>query len=95
MANAITCPSCKTEIEITEVMRSQLTAQIHTKLKADVAAKQAELNSAKKQLEQERMAVEASRETVDDQVRAGIEAQRGKLVAEANKKALEEVAVEM
>jgi len=29
MANAITCPSCQTEIEINEVMRSQLTAQRH------------------------------------------------------------------
>ena len=28
LANSITCPSCQTEIEINEVLRSQLTTQI-------------------------------------------------------------------
>lgn len=61
MTNSITCPSCKTEIEINEVMRSQLTAQIRGEVEAEVAAKYVELNLAKQELEQQRNAVEASR----------------------------------
>ena len=87
MPNAITCPSCQTEIEISEVMRSQLTEQIRTELEADAALKRAELDAAKKQLEQERSTVEASRQSIDEQIHTGIAVQREKLVAEANKRA--------
>ena len=34
MTTAVTCPSCHTEIEITEVMRSQLTEEIRNEMEA-------------------------------------------------------------
>jgi hypothetical protein len=95
LANSITCPSCQTEIEINEVLRSQLTAQIRGEVDADVAAKQAELADAKKLMEQERAAVEVARKSVDEQVCAGIEVQRKKLAAEAHQKAVDDLTVEM
>ena len=51
MANALTCPSGQTEIEIAEVMRPYLAAQIRTELEENAPAKQAELEAAKSQLE--------------------------------------------
>ncbi|MDM4018170.1 DUF2130 domain-containing protein [Roseiconus lacunae] len=95
MANSITCPSCKTEIEINEVMRSQLTAQIRGEMEADVAARCEELDVAKQELERQRDAVEASRLAVEDQVRKGVESQSKTLRKEAELKAREVVEVEL
>ena len=53
MSNSITCPSCQTEIEITEVVRSQLTAEIRGELEAHAASQQAELDEQRKQLAEE------------------------------------------
>ena len=95
MANSITCPSCETTIEINEVLRSQLTTQIRGEMEADVAAKRAELNTVRLELEQQRAAVEASRLEVSEQISKGIDARRAALVNEANQKAREDIAVEM
>ena len=95
MANAITCPSCQTEIEITEVLRAQLSEQVRAEFKADTALKQAELDVTRNQLEQDRRALDASRQTIDEQVRSGIEGQRDELATEAKRKALEDLSVEM
>lgn len=95
MASSITCPNCKTEIEITEVMRSQLTTQIRAELEADVAAKHAELRAASSQLDRRRAEVEALQKTIDEQVRAGVESQRERLLADAAKAASENLAVEI
>lgn len=95
MANSITCPNCKAEFELNEVMRSQLTTQIRAEMEADVAAKRAQLKAAQEELEQQRSAIEESRLAVNDQIRQGIEGQRAALIAEANKKAQDELAIEM
>ena len=60
MNSTITCPKCQNEFEITEVIRSQLTAQIRGELDVEAAKRQAELDAAKKELDQERAAVQPS-----------------------------------
>jgi len=95
VANSITCPSCNTEIQINEVMRSQLTAQIRSEMEAGVAAKRAELNAAQQELDRQRAAVDASRLSVDEQIRNGIELQRTAISEDIRRKAREDLAVEI
>lgn len=95
LANSITCPSCKTEIEVNEVLRSELTSQIRSEMGAELSAKRAELNNTKQELEKQRAEVDAARDAVEDQIRKGIEAQRSSVVLEAQQKARADLAVEL
>ena len=54
MSNLISCPSCRTEIEITEALEAQLTAQIRREMGAELKAKQAELSLAHSKLADQR-----------------------------------------
>jgi hypothetical protein len=76
-------------------MSAQLTTQIRADLEAEFAREQARLTTASGQLEEERAAIQAARDAIDAQVRAGIEAQREKLVAEATAEAREDMMVEI
>ena len=95
MSNAITCPSCRTEIEVTEVMRSQLTGEIRREMEAGVRARQAELDAAAKELTGQREQLEAARSAIDEQIKAGVETQKQQLSAEAAKKAREDMTLEL
>lgn len=95
MTNAITCPNCQTEIEISEVMRAQLTAQIRADLRVEAEKQQAKLNEAKENLEKEREAIETERKAVQQQIREGIESQKQKLLEDARKQAAADMAVEI
>lgn len=95
MSHSITCPRCRSEFEISEVMRSQLTDQIRAEFELEAATRDAEMEAARKQLDAERAKIVAARESIDDQVKTQLESQRAKLVAKARREAAEELAVEL
>lgn len=95
MATAVTCPSCKTEFEITEVMRSQLSAEIRDKMDADVRAQKSKLEKAAKELDKQRRELEATQVEIDEHIRLGIEAQKKQLLEDATNKARTELTVEL
>jgi len=74
MANTITCPSCKTEIEITEVMSAQLAEKVRADVEAEMAPKRQALDAQAKNLKEQQTKVEQAQKTVDDQVRQRVEA---------------------
>lgn len=95
MNSTITCPRCRNDIEISEVMRSQLTEQIRTEFESDTAAKQAELEAERAQLRTARADCQSALKSVEDQIRARVESQKAKLTSEARLQAAEELAVEL
>lgn len=94
MSGSITCPRCRNEFEITEVMRSQLTDQIRSEFDAVAAERAAELEAARAELQKERTQLEAAKSEVEERVRQRIDAARHELVAESRKRAEEEFLVE-
>ena len=95
MSNLISCPSCRTEIEITEALEAQLTAQIRREMDSELKAKQAELKVAHNQLADQRQSLADEQAAFANKVKAGIDAERSKIQAEAKKSAAEALALEM
>ena len=95
MSNLISCPSCRTEIEITEALETQLSAEIRREMDVELNAKQAELKLARKQLSEQQQLLAEEQEAFATKVKAGIEAERSKILAEAKKSASESLALEM
>src|SRR5262245_32681747 len=95
MKSTITCPRCRNEFEVTEVMRTQLTDQIRAEFEAGAAARQAELEAMRIELNNERAEVESARMGLDEQVRAQVATARQHIVAEARQQATDELTVEL
>ena len=95
MSNLISCPSCRTEIEITEALETQLTTQIRSKMDGELKAKQAEIKIAHSQLADQRQSLADEQAAFATKVKAGIAAERSKILAEAKKSASESLALEM
>lgn len=95
MNDAITCPRCHFEFEITEVMRAQITSEVRTEFESEAAARQAELNAAKRELEKERLDIKAARLAIEGEVRAQVASQRDAILKEARKSAENELTAEL
>ncbi|MEZ6096876.1 MAG: hypothetical protein R3C03_22090 [Pirellulaceae bacterium] len=76
MNTALTCPSCKAKIEITEVMRSQLTTEIRDELEADIRAKRRDLEGELKDLHERRQKIDLLETQIDTRIRDGIDAEK-------------------
>ncbi len=95
MSNLIACPNCHTEIEISAALESQLTNQIRNQLESELRGKRAEFNVAQSQLLAQQQALVAERDTLAQQIQKGIDAERTKIVAAAQKQAAESLTLEM
>ena len=95
MSNTITCPSCKTEIEITEVMSAQLAEKIKADIETEMAPRRQALEAQAKEFKEQQAKLEKAQEAVDEQVRERVAKQRGKLLEEAKKQAADDLAVEL
>ena len=95
MTTAVTCPSCQTEIEITEVMRSQLTEEIRNEMEAGVRSKKRELDVLAKSLDEQQRKVESAQAEIDERIRVGVAAEKKQLLDDAVKKARADLAVEI
>lgn len=95
MSDTITCPNCSCEIEITEVMSAQLTAQIRTGLEEEYAEKKQKIAADRKELVQLKEDLETRQRDIDEQIRQRLAKERDKLLESAKKEAHEELAVEL
>lgn len=99
MLNVIACPSCRTEIEITEAIQSQIAADLRSQMEGERKASQALVKQAQEELAAESQKLEADRKALKASIDAGIESERAKLTTEvkslARKEAADELALEL
>lgn len=91
----LTCPNCHGEIELTELMRSHVTAELRREMELNLAPQRSELNSARVQLAKDRELLEAARASISTEVDAQVAAQTKILEAKARKAASEALSVEL
>lgn len=95
MVESITCPNCRSEIEISEALSGQLREELQKQFAAAQRKKDEEFARREEQLQAKEAAVLASRQALDDEIAKRIEAERGALAEEAKTKATEAVAIEV
>lgn len=95
MSNTIVCPKCRNEIQITEVMEAQLRTQLRSELEAELLPARQAVERQKAELKAAETRVEQARAALDEQVRREVAAEREKIVADARRKAADELAVEL
>ena len=87
----ITCPSCKTEIKLTESLAAPLIAATRKQFEQQLAQKDSDIAKREQAMrEKEKQLVEDKRaldDQVADQVAAQLKAERARVVAEESKKA--------
>lgn len=76
MNNRITCPNCQTEIEITEVISSQLRASIRSEMEAELGPVRQRLKQQQNDLAHRQRELQKQIESVDDQVKAKLAQER-------------------
>src|SRR5262249_3136675 len=76
----ITCPSCKTEIKLTESLAAPLIESTRHQYEQRIAAKEADFAKREK-------AIQQAREAIDDQVAEKLKGERATIAAEEAKKA--------
>lgn len=95
MVNSLACPHCNHEIELTELMRTQVASQIRRELDAQAAARERELDKQNEEVSRQKRQLEKDRESIAEQIRVQVEYQQKELIAEANKRAKDAVAIEL
>lgn len=95
MPDSITCPKCGTQIEVTEVLSSQLREQIRSEFAADARQKEQDFATREKALREEQAEIEASRKSLDAEIEARVAKERETLSRQAAEKAKEAVALEL
>ncbi|WP_202921451.1 DUF2130 domain-containing protein [Anatilimnocola aggregata] len=95
MNNTLSCPNCNHEIELTELMRTQVASQIRGELDAHAATRQRELDKQREEVARQKLQLDKDREAVAEQIRTQVEQQRTVLLTEAKKRAEDAVAVEI
>jgi hypothetical protein len=83
----ITCPSCSTEIKLTESLAAPLIRATREEYEAKIARKDVELSKRETELKQQFDAVEQARQSIDQQVLEKLQAGRTLIAAEEARKA--------
>ncbi len=93
--NTLACPNCNQEIELTQLMRTQVASQIRGELDAQAAARERELEKQRDEVARQKRELDKERMSVAEEVRGQVERQRSELMTEATKRAKDAVAVEI
>ncbi len=83
----ITCPSCKTEIKLTESLAAPLIEATKTEFEAKIAAKESDVAKREADLMAQQKVIEAARENIDEQVAEKVKAERASITEAEAKKA--------
>ena len=83
----ITCPSCQTEIKLTESLAAPLIETTKREFEKRLAQKDADVAKREMTLRDQEIALSKAKETMDDQVIERLNQERAKIVAEEAKKA--------
>lgn len=95
MADSIICPNCELQIEITEVLSSQLRAQLRKEFDADIRKKEAALATREQEIAHAREEIAKATEDIDLRVAEQLATERKQLSDEALAKAREQVTLEL
>lgn len=95
MLNVIACPSCKTEIEVSEIMAAQLSAVIRADMEAQLAADRRALGERARIIEEQERALQEERGTFEMQLQTRLAGEQQRLLAEARSLATQEVSQEI
>ncbi len=95
MPNTIICPKCKTEIEVTEALSSQLRDELREQYEAEARRKEQEFVVREDAIKHREAALATAQESIDQQVEAKLAVERTRLSQEAMVKARESVALEL
>ena len=68
MSDTILCPKCKCEIEVTEVLSSQLRAELQKQFDAEQRARDAEFAKREVEIKRLQQAVAVEKSAIDDEV---------------------------
>lgn len=91
----IVCPSCRTEIKLTESLAAPLIAETRRKFDQQLAAKEADFGRREMLLRQAQQEIARAREAVDEQVAAKLKAERSNIVETEAKRARLAIADEL
>jgi hypothetical protein len=84
----IQCPSCRTEIKLTESLAAPLIAETRRQFQQTLAAKDAEVAKRETALKTKESELAVARASIDEQVAAKVKAERLSIAAEEGKKAM-------
>lgn len=95
MLNVLTCPSCQTEIEVSEIMAAQLSATIRAEMEAQLATERRVIGERARQIEEQDQALQDERGKFEQQIQARLAGEQQRLLAEARATAAQELSVEI
>jgi hypothetical protein len=83
----LTCPTCRTEIKLTESLAAPLIADTRKHYEDQIARQEAEIADREAALRQQQEQIAAARESIDAQVAARLDQERGRIAATEAEKA--------
>jgi hypothetical protein len=95
MLNVIACPSCKTEIEVSEIMAAQLSASIRAEMDAELAMERRALGDRARQIEEQNRLLQEEQGKFELQIQNRIAEEQQRLLVEARAQAERELSIEM
>lgn len=91
----ISCPSCKTEIKLTESLAAPLIESTRKEFEEKIAAKEAAVVAREEKLRKQQKAVEEAKSSIDDQVAEKLKSERASIAAKEAKKAKQAAASDL
>lgn len=95
MAETIVCPKCRFEIEVTEVLATQLRAKLQAEFAETLRAKESEYSQRDAKLAEQQQKLVRERTAIDEEIATRLSKAREQLSKELLQKAKEEVAVDL
>src|SRR5262249_22362035 len=83
----ITCPSCKTEIKLTESLAAPLVESTRKQYEQQIAEKEADVAKREAAIREQQTALAKAKDAIDEQVAEKLKTERASIVAEEAKKA--------
>ncbi len=83
----ITCPSCRSEIKLTESLAAPLIEATRQQYEQKIAQKDADVTRREAALREQQAEITRAQESIDEQVSSKLNAERGKIASEESKKA--------
>jgi hypothetical protein len=95
MTDTIICPSCGSEITVSETLTAQIRQHLRLEFDQEARRKEAEIDKRLENLHTQERLLEASRRSMEQEVSDRVAQEQARLVEEARIKAMESVALEM
>jgi hypothetical protein len=91
----LTCPSCRTQIKLTESLAAPLIEDTRKRYEDQLARKEAEVAGREAAIRDQQAQIATARDSIDAQVAAKVDEERGRIAAAEARKAKRLVAVDL